>query len=264
MSPLLSVEDLVVDYGGLRAVDGVSFAVEAGTTLAVVGESGCGKSSVANALVRLVTPTSGRIVVDGTDIAQLPERKLRPLRSTVQMVFQDPYGSLDPHLSAERIVAEPLTGLPRAARHAEAARLLDLVRLPSAVARRRPAELSGGQRQRVGIARALASKPKLLVCDEATSALDVSVQARVLSLLAELQAEQGLTYLFISHNLGVVREISSRVVVMRAGRIVESGATADVLSAPAHEYTRALRRAALDPTTMRGTKPRELVAQGDR
>ncbi|TDV56601.1 ABC transporter ATP-binding protein [Actinophytocola oryzae] len=261
MSPLLSVEDLVVSYGGLRAVDGVSFTVDEGTTLAIVGESGCGKSSVANALVRLVTPESGRVVLDGVDIARMPERTLRPLRRKIQMVFQDPYGSLDPHLTAGRIVAEPLSGLSRAARDKEAARLLDLVRLPAGIAERRPAELSGGQRQRVGIARALATSPRLLVCDEATSALDVSVQARVLELLTELQAEQGLTYLFISHNLGVVREISSRIVVMRAGVIVESGTTADVLASPTHEYTRRLRRAALDPTTMRGVKPRELVAQ---
>ncbi|GAA2658860.1 MULTISPECIES: ATP-binding cassette domain-containing protein [Actinosynnema] len=259
MTPLLSVEDLVVDYGGLRAVDGVSFSVAAGSTLAVVGESGCGKSTVANAIMRLVTPTSGRVVLEGTDIARLPERKLRPLRPRFQMVFQDPYGSLDPHLTAERIVAEPLGHLPRAERVKEAARLLDLVRLPSGVAERRPSELSGGQRQRVGIARAIATSPKLLVCDEATSALDVSVQATVLKLLADLQAEQGLAYVFISHNLGVVREISQEVVVMRAGRVVESGPTAQVLASPSHEYTRALRRAALDPTTMRGVKPREHV-----
>jgi ABC-type glutathione transport system ATPase component len=259
--PLLSVEDLVVDYGSFRAVDRVSFSVERGTTLAVVGESGCGKSTVARSLVRLLTPTSGRIVLDGTDIAQLPERRLRPLRRRVQMVFQDPYGSLDPHLTAEQIVAEPLRDLSRAERAKEAARLLDAVGLPTTALRRRPAEFSGGQRQRIGIARALATSPELLVCDEATSALDVSVQAQVLDLLTELQAERGLTYLFISHNLGVVRQISQQIVVMRAGRIVESGATADVLRAPTESYTRALRQAALDPTTMRGRKPRDVVRQ---
>jgi peptide/nickel transport system ATP-binding protein len=257
--PLLTVEDLVVDYGAFRAVDGVSFTVERGRTLAVVGESGCGKSTIARALVRLLTPTSGRIVLDGTDIARLPERSLRPLRSKVQMVFQDPYGSLDPHLTAEQIVAEPMRDRSRRDRHAEAARLIDLVGLPSSALDRRPAEFSGGQRQRIGIARALATSPMLLVCDEATSALDVSVQAQVLQLLADIQAERGLTYLFISHNLGVVRQISEQILVMRAGRTVEVGATEEVLRAPQEEYTRALRRAALDPATMRGRKPRDIV-----
>ncbi|NEW72091.1 ABC transporter ATP-binding protein [Streptomyces rapamycinicus] len=263
----MAVEDLVVEYpvagGVFRAVDGVSFAVPPGGALGVVGESGCGKSTIARAIVRLLRPTRGRILLDGTDIAGLPERRLRPLRKRVQMVFQDPYGSLDPHLTAEEIVAEPLrlngvrSGAERARR---AAALIDQVGLPAGALQRRPAEFSGGQRQRIGIARALASGPELLVCDEATSALDVSVQAQVLQLLRELQAEQGLAYIVISHNLGVVREISSEVVVMRAGRIVESGPTDRVLSAPAEPYTRALRRAALDPTTMRGRKPRALVS----
>ncbi|WP_438493260.1 ATP-binding cassette domain-containing protein [Streptomyces asiaticus] len=266
-TPLLAVEDLVVEYpvagGVFRAVDGVSFAVPPGGALGVVGESGCGKSTIARSIVRLLRPTRGRILLDGTDIAGLPERRLRPLRKRVQMVFQDPYGSLDPHLTAEEIVAEPLrlngvrSGAERARR---AAALIDQVGLPAGALQRRPAEFSGGQRQRIGIARALASGPELLVCDEATSALDVSVQAQVLQLLRELQAEQGLAYIVISHNLGVVREISSEVVVMRAGRIVESGPTDTVLSAPADPYTRALRRAALDPTTMRGRKPRALVS----
>ncbi|SDN46095.1 peptide/nickel transport system ATP-binding protein [Klenkia soli] len=259
--PFLSVRDLVVSYGDFRAVDGVSFDIDKGQTLAVVGESGCGKSTIARALVRLVTPTSGQIVLDGTDIAQLGEKQLRPLRHRVQMVFQDPYGSLDPHLTAEKIVAEPMRDRSRADRHAEAARLLDLVGLPTSALDRRPAEFSGGQRQRIGIARALATSPDLLVLDEATSALDVSVQAQVLALLADLQRERGLTYLFISHNLGVVKQISDRIVVMRAGRLVETGSTADVLHAPTEGYTRALRKAALDPTTMRGRKPRDVVRQ---
>ncbi|BBJ39072.1 peptide ABC transporter ATP-binding protein [Streptomyces antimycoticus] len=266
-TPLLAVEDLVVEYpvagGVFRAVDGVSFSVPPGGALGVVGESGCGKSTIARSLVRLLRPTQGRILLDGTDIAGLPERRLRPLRKRVQMVFQDPYGSLDPHLTAEEIVAEPLrlNGMrSRAERHRRAAVLIDQVGLDSGALQRRPAEFSGGQRQRIGIARALASGPELLVCDEATSALDVSVQAQVLQLLRELQAEQGLAYIVISHNLGVVREISSEVVVMRAGRIIESGPTGRVLSAPADPYTRALRRAALDPTTMRGRKPRALVS----
>ncbi|WP_411113787.1 ATP-binding cassette domain-containing protein [Streptomyces sp. 029-5] len=264
--PFLSVEDLVVEYptarGPFRAVDRVSFRLERGGSLAVVGESGCGKSTLARALVRLLRPTSGRIVLDGTDIAGLAERRLRPLRRRVQMVFQDPYGSLDPHLTAQQIVAEPLrlSGIgDRAERARRAAGLIDRVGLPATALHRRPSEFSGGQRQRIGIARALASRPELLVCDEATSALDVSVQAQVLGLLRELQAETGIAYLFIAHNLGVVREISDDVLVMNAGRIVESGPTGAVLASPAEPYTRALRRAALDPTAIRGVKPRHLL-----
>ncbi|GAB6903431.1 ATP-binding cassette domain-containing protein [Kineosporia succinea] len=270
MSSVLTVSNLVVDYpvaaGTFRAVDDVSFSVGQGRTLALVGESGCGKSTVARALVRLVRPTSGSIVLGGddggTDIAQLPEKRLRPLRSRIQMVFQDPYGSLDPHLSAQQIVAEPLRlrGLSSAAeRNAEAARLIDLVGLPSTALRRGPAEFSGGQRQRIGIARALASRPELLVCDEATSALDVSVQAQVLRLLVDLQEQTGVSYLFISHNLGVVREISQDVIVMKAGRVVEAGPTRQVLSHPAEPYTQALRAAALDPAAIRGRKPRSVL-----
>ncbi|MFF2847273.1 ATP-binding cassette domain-containing protein [Streptomyces sp. NPDC058001] len=262
----LRVEDLVVEYptarGPFRAVDRVGFELPRGGSLAVVGESGCGKSTLARALVRLLKPTSGRIVLDGTDIAPLSERRLRPLRRRVQMVFQDPYGSLDPHLTAEQIVAEPLrlSGVTdKAERARRAAELIDRVGLPTTALHRRPPEFSGGQRQRIGIARALASRPELLVCDEATSALDVSVQAQVLELLRELQAETGIAYLFIAHNLGVVREISTEVVVMHAGRIVETGPTRSVLAAPAQPYTRALRRAALDPLAIRGLKPRHLL-----
>ncbi|AHK28337.1 ATP-binding cassette domain-containing protein [Rhodococcus opacus] len=267
-APLLSVEDLVVEYpvpdGVFRAIDTVSFAVDKGATLAVVGESGCGKSTIAKAIVRLLTPTSGRILVDGADIAQLSEKALRPFRSRVQMVFQDPYGSLDPHLTAVDIVGEPLRlqGVrSRSERARRAAALIDQVGLPTTALHRRPAEFSGGQRQRIGIARALASGPELLVCDEATSALDVSVQAQVLDLLREIQHDTGLTYVFISHNLGVVREISDTVIVMSRGRVVESGSTTDVLERPAEPYTQALRAAALDPTTMVGIKPRHIVSR---
>ena len=264
---LLTVEDLVVDYpvatGTFRAVDHVSFSVDKGSTLAVVGESGCGKSTIAKSIVRLLTPTSGRILVDGTDIARLSERALRPFRSRVQMVFQDPYGSLDPHLTAVDIVGEPLRlqGVrSKSERHRRAAELLDQVQLPPSSLGRRPAEFSGGQRQRIGIARALASGPEILVCDEATSALDVSVQAQVLDLLRSIQQDTGITYVFISHNLGVVREISDHVIVMRKGAVVESGSTADVLADPQHPYSAALRAAALDPTTMVGLKPRYVLS----
>ncbi|WP_417218119.1 ATP-binding cassette domain-containing protein [Arthrobacter sp.] len=265
--PFLTVENLTVDYstkaGPFRAVDDVSFSVGRGSTLAVVGESGCGKSTIAKAVMRLLQPSSGRIVLDGTDLVPLNDARLRPLRKRFQMVFQDPYGSLDPHLSAEDIVTEPLRiqGVRSATeRNAEARRLFDRVGLAESSLARRANEFSGGQRQRIGIARALASKPDLLVCDEATSALDVSVQAQVLELLQEIQRDTGITYVFISHNLGVVKEISDEIVVMRKGRIVEAGTTADVLATPREDYTRRLRRAALDPTTMEGIKPRHLVS----
>ncbi|MFE3590453.1 ABC transporter ATP-binding protein [Streptomyces niveus] len=266
-APFLAVENLVVEYavpgGTFRAVDDISFTVERGTSLAVVGESGCGKSTLAHSLVRLIRPTSGRILLDGTDLGALSERRLRPHRRRVQMIFQDPYGSLDPHLSAEDIVAEPLRlagERSRTARSKRATELIDRVGLPSSALQRRPAEFSGGQRQRIGIARALASDPELLVCDEATSALDVSVQAQVLALLRDLQANTGLTFIVISHNLGVVREISEDILVMRSGSVVERGATAAVLASPVDPYTRALRRAALDPAAMRGRKPRSVVS----
>jgi peptide/nickel transport system ATP-binding protein len=265
-TPLLEVSDLVVEYGTgdatFRAVDGVSFSVEKGKTLAIVGESGCGKSTIAKSIVRLLTPTSGTIAVDGVDISQMSEKALRPFRSRVQMVFQDPYGSLDPHLSAIDIVGEPLRlkGIRSSVeREKRAAELMDRVQLPSTSLHRRPAEFSGGQRQRIGIARALASEPEILVCDEATSALDVSVQAQVLDLLRAIQNDTGITYVFISHNLGVVREISDSVIVMRSGRLVEKGVTSEILANPEHRYTRMLRAAALDPTTMVGIKPRHLV-----
>jgi ABC-type glutathione transport system ATPase component len=261
---LLSVEELTVRYGSFCAVDTVSFAVEPGTTLAIVGESGSGKSTIAAAIVRLIRPASGRIVLDGTDIATLPEKRLRPLRHKIQMIFQDPYGSLDPHQTAQEIVAEPLRlrGRDRGTRAKEAKTLLDRVGLPTSAYDRHPAEFSGGQRQRIGIARALASEPELLVCDEATSALDVSVQAQVLDLLREIQRDTGVAYVFISHNLGVVKEISNEVLVLRDGRIVETGPTDQILTNPAEPYTRELRRAALDPTTINGRKPRAMLAGG--
>ena len=264
-TPVLEVEDLVVEYGSgaraFRAVDGVSFRVPRGRTVAVVGESGCGKSTIAKAVMRLLEPTAGRVVLDGTDITHLPDRRLRPLRHRWQMVFQDPYGSLDPHLTAADIVAEALRqrGTPKDGREARVRDLFDRVGLPASGLDRRPAEFSGGQRQRIGIARALASEPELLLCDEATSALDVSVQAQVLDLLREVQRDTGISCLFISHNLGVVQGISDEVVVMRGGRVVESGPTARVLTSPAEDYTRRLRRAALDPAAMVGRKPRHVV-----
>ena len=265
-TPLLDVSGLVVEYrrGGetFRAVDDVSFSVPRGGCLAVVGESGCGKSTIAKALVRLIKPTAGSMLLDGTDLATVSERDLRPMRHRIQMVFQDPYGSLDPHLSAQQIVAEPMAvrgERSAAVRRKRSAELLDRVGLPTSALQRKPHEFSGGQRQRIGIARALASEPDLLVLDEATSALDVSVQAQVLDILAGLRRDTGLTYLFISHNLGVVRAISEEVLVLRAGRVVERGATEQVLASPNDPYTRRLRRSALEPSRMVGRKPRDVV-----
>lgn len=265
-APLLEVSGLVVEYRRgretFRAVDDVSFSVPRGGCLAVVGESGCGKSTIAKALVRLVKPTAGSMVLDGTDLATVSERDLRPMRHRIQMVFQDPYGSLDPHLTAQQIVAEPMQvrgERSATVRRKRSAELLDRVGLPTSALQRKPHEFSGGQRQRIGIARALASEPDLLVLDEATSALDVSVQAQVLAILAQLRQDTGLTYLFISHNLGVVRAISEEVLVLRAGTVVERGETEQVLASPADPYTRRLRRSALEPSRMVGRKPREVV-----
>lgn len=264
--PLLEVRGLVVEYGtgphAYRAVDDVSFSVPAGGSLAVVGESGSGKSTIAKALVRLLRPTAGEVLLDGTDLAPLGSRELRPLRHRIQMVFQDPYGSLDPHLCARDIVAEPLQARgerSKSVRRKRAAELIDQVGLPSSALDRKPHEFSGGQRQRIGIARALASEPDVLVLDEATSALDVSVQAQILGVLDTLRRETGLTYLAISHNLGVVRALSENVLVLRAGRVVEQGPTERVLTAPQEAYTRMLRRSALEPASMTGLKPREVV-----
>lgn len=226
-----------------RAVDDVSFRLPRGTTLAIVGESGSGKSTVARMVLGLLEPTSGTVTFDGRDVAKLDTKGAFGFRRRVQPIFQDPYGSLDPMYSIYRTIEEPLrthkigTGAERAATVRE---LLDKVALPASVLRRYPNELSGGQRQRVAIARALALSPEVVVCDEAVSALDVLVQAQILNLLGDLQAELGLSYLFISHDLAVVRQIADHVLVMREGRVVESAATEEVFDNPREEYTRRL------------------------
>ena len=230
----------------LTAVDDVSFGIRKGTTTALVGESGSGKSTVANIILNLIDPTSGKVFHDGVDLSTLGPKELFALRRIMQPVFQNPYGSLDPMYSIFRVVEEPLRvhGIGTAKeREARVAELLDMVSLPRSVMRRYPHELSGGQRQRVAIARALALKPQIVVLDEAVSALDVLVQAQILRLLSDLQSELELTYLFITHDLAVVRQIADDVVVMEHGRIVESGAADELFAAPSQDYTRELIRA---------------------
>ncbi|AQH04243.1 glutathione ABC transporter ATP-binding protein GsiA (plasmid) [Burkholderia sp. KK1] len=246
---LLSLRNLTVDYahrhgkGVMRAVDDVSFDIARGETVGLVGESGCGKSTLSRAIMRLVPATSGAIRLGGTDIAPLSERALRPLRRQVQMVFQDPYASLNPRRSVGEILETVMAvnGIGDArTRRGRAAAMLDRVGLPGAALNRFPHEFSGGQRQRIGIARALILEPALLICDEPVSALDVSIQAQILNLLVELKRDLGLAYLFISHDLSVVRYIADRVHVMCGGRIVESGNHREIWRSPQHAYTRAL------------------------
>lgn len=231
----------------LRAVEDVSFAVWPGETLCIVGESGCGKSTLGRLVLRLLEPSAGRILIEGTDVTHLGTAALRPFRQRVQMVFQDPFASLNPRLTASEIVTEPLenyTKLTPAGRREKAADLLSHVGLRADLMDRRPFEFSGGQRQRLGIARALSLRPRLIVADEPVSALDVSVQAQVLNLLLDLQAEFGLAYLFISHDLGVVEHVADRIAVMYLGRIVELADRDALFAAPAHPYTEALLAAA--------------------
>ncbi len=247
MTPLLEARDLVCRFQAKRAVDEVSLALRPGEALGLVGESGSGKTTVLRLLLRLLPVASGSILLDGVDITQ---GSAHALRRAVQVVFQNPHAALDPRSSVFVSVAEPLRlmgGLSRAALRERVAALLDDVGLGAEFLWRYPHELSGGQKQRVCIARALAPGPRALLLDEPTSALDVSVQAQIIELLAGLRARHGLAYLFVSHNLAVVRLLCDRVAVMRDGRLVEQGPAATVLSTPAHDYTRALLAAVLPP-----------------
>jgi len=252
--------------GEVKAVDGISFDIYEGETLGLVGESGCGKSTVGRAILRLYDITEGSVKIDGIEIGHTPQPDLRTMRPTMQMVFQDPQASLNPRMSVSAIIGEPLdehTKMSKAEKRAKVMDLMDQVGLNRDFANRYPHEFSGGQRQRIGIARALALNPKFIVCDEPIAALDVSIQAQVVNLLEDLQAEHGLTYLFISHDLSMVRHIADRVAVMYLGRVVELASREQLYAAPKHPYTQALLSAVPEPDPWIEDKIERVILQGD-
>lgn len=273
---LISLEDLKVHYrigGGLftdekvvRAVDGVSLAIKRGETLGLVGESGCGKSTLGKAILKLTEPTGGRVLFNGRDLAGLPQREMREQRKHLQMIFQDPYASLNPRMNVGQIIGEPIKTFGLASGSAADSlveELMETVGLSRRFTRRYPHEFSGGQRQRIGIARALAVDPEFIVADEPISALDVSIQAQIMNLMERLQTEKGLTYLFISHDLRAVRHLSDRIAVMYLGRIVELGLGKDVYSDPLMPYTKALISAVPVPDPEIEAKRERIILQGD-
>ncbi|MGD3112389.1 ABC transporter ATP-binding protein [Streptomyces sp. YGL11-2] len=271
-APLLTVRDVTKTFPGkrgrtapVRAVDGVSFEVAAGETLGLVGESGCGKTTTGRMIVRLLEPTSGSITFDAHDISHLGPRELRPLRRHLQMVFQDPHSSLNPRQTVARIISDPLLvqGSSAADARRRAAELMELVGLIPEHLDRYPHEFSGGQAQRIGIARALATRPRLIIADEPVSALDVSVQAQIVNLMERLRNELGLAYLFIAHDLSVVKRVCDRVAVMYLGRIVEIGPKRQVYAAPAHPYTRALLSAVPLPDPVAERTRERITLLGD-
>ena len=275
--PLVQVQDLKMYFpiysgvfrshtGDVKAVDGVSFDILPGETLGLVGESGCGKSTVGRALLRLYEPTAGRVIIDGEDVAHLTPEKLRRKRPTMQMVFQDPQASLNPRMTLAGIIGEPLdehTDWSRARKTERIYELMDQVGLNRRFANRYPHEFSGGQRQRIGIARALALNPKFIVCDEPIAALDVSIQAQVVNLLEDLQDRLGLTYLFISHDLSMVRHLADRVAVMYLGRIAELSPSRDLYARPLHPYAEALLSAVNEPDPEIAARRKRIILKGD-
>ncbi|MFN3282483.1 MAG: ABC transporter ATP-binding protein [Tabrizicola sp.] len=275
--PLVQVRDLKMHFpiyagifrrhvGDVKAVDGVSFQILPGQTLGLVGESGCGKSTVGRAMLRLYEPTAGEVIIDGDDVASLPPEALRKKRPTMQMVFQDPQASLNPRMTLAEIVSEPLdehTDWSRAQKLERVYELMDQVGLNRRFVNRFPHEFSGGQRQRIGIARALALKPRFIVCDEPIAALDVSIQAQVVNLLEDLQEKLGLTYLFISHDLSMVRHLAQRVAVMYLGRIAELSPSKDLYARPLHPYAEALLSAVNEPDPELATRRNRIILKGD-
>jgi oligopeptide/dipeptide ABC transporter ATP-binding protein len=273
-SELLRVEGLQTWYpirstvlrrtvGHVRAVDGVSFSIHAGETLGLVGESGCGKSTTGRSIIRLTEPTGGKVFFDGVDVASMNRGDLRQVRQDMQFVFQDPFSSLNPRLRIRDIIAEPLRRGPKSPRRKRVEDLLELTGLNVDYADRYPHQLSGGQRQRVGIARALASDPKLLILDEPVSSLDVSIQAQIINLLKRLQGELGTAYLFIAHDLAVVRHISHRIAVMYLGKIVEQGERTEIFQHPAHPYTQSLLSSVPIADPIQGRARRRILLQGE-
>jgi oligopeptide transport system ATP-binding protein len=252
--------------GDVKAVDGVSFKIPAGETLGLVGESGCGKSTVGRAMLRLYEPTAGRVLIEGEDVIQLQPEALRKKRPTMQMVFQDPQASLNPRMTLAGIIGEPLdehTDWTAEKKIDRVHELMDQVGLNRRFINRYPHEFSGGQRQRIGIARALALNPKFIVCDEPIAALDVSIQAQVVNLLEDLQDRLGLTYLFISHDLSMVRHLADRVAVMYLGRIAELSPAADLYARPLHPYAEALLSAVNEPDPVIAAKRKRIILKGD-